>query len=760
MLLAAAVTFVILYLNKKGKLNPWVTKGIALGLAGFMLMRYLYAEPPIYDVIGLNSPLSPFNDPTARPFVTAMAILLVWFFRVATFVIIFNEFFRYRTLRNLAGTFALPMALIMLAFLDTYVTASLGKELMTFTCFRYWVVMIECALAIALPLSRVIIAAFSEDDKGNLDGVDSIPLPKNGKEIGSFFYALVMVIVTLMPCYIPQAFIGQVNMNIHLYDLTEAHRVMIYLACIIPFVLYHFLKNKPEDQKHLIMCFASVAFLWTYIGRWDWDMITNPLKWPLHLCNTAMFLVPLCVIFKMRRLYNFSLFINVMGAMMAMVMPSQLETISAIETERVSFWLNHWAAFGMPLLLVALKLFDRPKFKEWIYALVAFVCYYLAVLFINPYFTAKYGEESDFFFLNSDFIASTLGPWAERLRDITATITIGDHVLTFYPLYQTIFFLVYVGLTVAVWFIYALLFASWDAAEDRRLRERDYKRMKKELKEYLGGKDINETVSGDDSPRFVLNHFRKKYGSNKHYSVDDVSFEVNAGEIFGFLGPNGAGKSTIIKSVVGIQTITSGSIEICGYDVEKQPVQAKLNIGFVPDHYALYENLTGREYINYIADLFQVDQAYRDEIIEKCVKRFELTTSFDNQMKTYSHGMKQKITIMAALVHNPKVWILDEPLTGLDPNSIHEVKECMKEHAANGNIVFFSSHIIDVVEKLCDRIAIIKKGKLRACISIKELAERGIDLEQFYLDIINSTDEEGEPLAPASALVNGEAATV
>ena len=196
------------------------------------------------------------------------------------------------------------------------------------------------------------------------------------------------------------------------------------------------------------------------------------------------------------------------------------------------------------------------------------------------------------------------------------------------------------------------------------------------------------------------------------YAVKNANLEVNGGEIFGFLGPNGAGKSTIIKSIVGIQPITSGQIEVCGYDVDKQSVEAKRQIGFVPDHYALYEKLTGREYINYIADLYEVPIDIRKKRIDSFVKRFELENAFDNQMKTYSHGMKQKIAIMAALVHNPKIWILDEPLTGLDPNSIFQVKECMKEHARAGNIVFFSSHIIDVVERICDKIAIIKKGNI------------------------------------------------
>jgi ABC-2 type transport system ATP-binding protein len=289
-----------------------------------------------------------------------------------------------------------------------------------------------------------------------------------------------------------------------------------------------------------------------------------------------------------------------------------------------------------------------------------------------------------------------------------------------------------------MWFLYEQLFQIWDTGEDIRLRNRDYKQMKKDLAYLLKGKGEDEPMSGNNAPCLELKNFSKKYGVNKHYSVKDVSLKVNGGEIFGFLGPNGAGKSTIIKSVVGIQTITDGSIEICGYDVEKQSVQAKKETGFVPDHYALYENLTGREYINYIADLYEVSKEDRDARINKYVTNFNLEGAFDNQMKTYSHGMKQKIAIMAALVHNPKVWILDEPLTGLDPTSIYQVKESMKDHARAGNIVFFSSHIIDVVERICDRIAIIKKGQLLADVKVKDLEEKNINLEEFYLETINA----------------------
>ena len=262
------------------------------------------------------------------------------------------------------------------------------------------------------------------------------------------------------------------------------------------------------------------------------------------------------------------------------------------------------------------------------------------------------------------------------------------------------------------------------------------------LEESLKGRNKNEPMNEAGTNKLILNNFSKKYSTSNVYAVKDANLEIDGGQIFGFLGPNGAGKSTIIKSVVGIQTITSGSIEVCGFDVEKQSVQAKLQIGFVPDHYALYENLSGREYINYIANLYGVDVEERNKRIDEFVERFQLQGSFENPIKTYSHGMKQKITIMSALVHNPKVWILDEPLTGLDPDSIFQVKETMKQHAAAGNIVFFSSHIIDVVEKICDKIAIIKNGHIICEADVKEIEASGTPLEEFYRTTIENSKVE------------------
>ena len=182
----------------------------------------------------------------------------------------------------------------------------------------------------------------------------------------------------------------------------------------------------------------------------------------------------------------------------------------------------------------------------------------------------------------------------------------------------------------------------------------------------------------------------------------------------------------------------------CGYDIEHQPIEAKECIGFVPDHYALYENLTGRQYISYIADLYGVSKEDRETRLVDLLDRLGMKAAFDKQMKTYSHGMKQKITIIGALIHNPKIWILDEPMTGVDPNSIFEIKECMREHAKKGNIVFFSSHLIDVVNNLCDEVIIIRHGDFVLSANIQDLKDKHIDLETLFLEKTADSTEEAE----------------
>ena len=244
---------------------------------------------------------------------------------------------------------------------------------------------------------------------------------------------------------------------------------------------------------------------------------------------------------------------------------------------------------------------------------------------------------------------------------------------------------------------------------------------------------INEKVTATDNEEklLVIHNLKKKYLNAKRYSINDLTLELKAGEIFGFLGQNGAGKSTTIKCITGIHPYDEGEIIICGHDMKKDPIGAKKNIGYVPDNHSVYEKLTGREYVNYIADLYGVSLADREERMNRYLKMFKISFAVDRQIKGYSHGMKQKICIIAALIHNPRLWVLDEPMVGLDPQSMFDIIDEMKAHTAAGNTVFFSSHNIDLVSKLCDRVAIIHDGELKRLINLHEEGTRET-LEQVF----------------------------
>jgi ABC-2 type transport system ATP-binding protein len=234
-----------------------------------------------------------------------------------------------------------------------------------------------------------------------------------------------------------------------------------------------------------------------------------------------------------------------------------------------------------------------------------------------------------------------------------------------------------------------------------------------------------------------IDNLTKVYANGEVKAVDDLSIEIKPGEIFGFLGPNGAGKSTTIKCLTGILPFDSGNINVCGYDLIEDPIKAKMSIGYVPDSYVVYDKLTGNEYLNFISDVYKVSTEDRKRLADRYVEMFELTAAINKPIKSYSHGMKQKISVIGALIHSPKLWVLDEPLTGLDPKSAYDLKVLMREHADQGNTVFFSSHVLEVVEKVCDRVAIIDKGKLISVCTLKELKEKRADLslEEFFLSI-------------------------
>lgn len=229
-----------------------------------------------------------------------------------------------------------------------------------------------------------------------------------------------------------------------------------------------------------------------------------------------------------------------------------------------------------------------------------------------------------------------------------------------------------------------------------------------------------------------IKKFSKSYGSKK--AVDNLSFTVGGGEIFAFIGHNGAGKTTTLKCIVGIQDFESGEILIDKISIAKDPIAAKLKLAYVPDNPDLYENMTATAFINFICDMYGTPADIREQNIKKYAKLFDMTKKLGDPISSFSHGMKQKIALIAALAHDPDVLVMDEPFVGLDPKAVFDMKELLRDMAKAGKTILFSTHVLDVAEKLCDRVAIIKQGKLVKVGSMKEV-KGDKSLEKVFLEL-------------------------
>ncbi|NLD26453.1 MAG: ATP-binding cassette domain-containing protein [Acholeplasmataceae bacterium] len=543
------------------------------------------------------------------------------------------------------------------------------------------------------------------------------------REVGMMFLILVLLLPTMMPDAALMIFFGEFGSMTD--DFSDVHRFCIYFSFLIMPVIYFLMRKKSlENRKLMLLVMAmSSVFQFLYVKR------TGLAGFPFHLCNTALFMMLLSFTFNLKSTFYFSYFVNVLGALCAIILPSVGDDVFHIVS--VGYWYNHIYAFILPILAVALKVYPRPQFKMMRGAIMIFSIYLFSMMIINGWFNNY--ESVDYFFLYSDFFTEKFAFTIPIKLNYVLAIPIKGLVIKIFWLYDLLIYAVFIVLMFITWAVYDYLFKVADGHGALMMKLKKDRMDILNLKKEMNGRPLTEPLHPEGANMIKIEHFTKIYGNAKKPAVEDFNLEVHDGEVFGFIGHNGAGKSTTIKSLVGIQSITSGRMEIDGYDVSKQPIEAKLRIGYVSDNHAVYERLTGREYINYIADLYLVPQQERDERIEKYVEMFNLTQSIDNEIKSYSHGMKQKIVVIASLIHAPKVWILDEPLTGLDPISSFQIKECMRDHANNGNIVFFSSHVIEVVEKICDRIAIINHGRLQGVYYVKELLAQGISLEKLYM---------------------------
>ena len=669
----------------------------------------------------MHVPQSPFN--------AMMGELCIWLIAPANLFLFMRAFSKEKTSVWFSKFISLPIIFATLFFIDPMLIDMIGSCHSSFAEMK----MVEFLLPLELGATFALaIYFFIKDFKVRISKRE---------------YAYVGLLSSLgslfaIPTYILMFFFGRGIAGHCPYNLSIYHRMVIYIGFIFtPLFIYFMLRNQGPKKIKFALTFISLGILVCFMYANKYTKLDKPWTYPWHLCNTAVFILPICLIFKPKRLFYFTYFINVFGAIMATLMPNYKEFDTLFTPEVIRFVINHMEAFWMPLIMVALKVYERPKLKQYGYSIIWLGVYMLLMLALNINFNgigpAHVNHDVDYFFMYTDYIGSKLGSFGKGIyKNSLIEFQIKGVTYQIRPFYELLYYVGYVLFGFAMWFVYQLFFDISDLHYAAHVRLKGIRQDRIALMSVLDGRSIHEPMDKDAGIKLELDHFSKKYGTNKHYAVHDVSLEVRAGEVFGFLGPNGAGKSTIIKSIVGIQPITEGKMRVCGYDVQAQPVESKSVLGYVPDHYALYEKLTGREYINYLADIYEVSLEDREERINKYVKLFELEQSIDDKIKTYSHGMKQKIAIISALVHNPKIWILDEPLTGLDPTSIYQVKQCMLNHAKEGNIVFFSSHLIDVVEKLCDRVGIIKQGELQVVQSVDNIEKSGKTLEQFYLNII------------------------
>ena len=675
---------------------------------------YLFAMEQMSNQIGLQGGVF-------TPTVTVLMAILKWLTYFSLAACMMEAFFYNKENVRAYVTFFVPVILLINGILLKNV-AIYATGAVEYYDYRVIFYAISLCLAGCIAGEALYTKIYTKDFKNV------------GKTLLKALAFLGIWFMAFMPMHFPQLMFGYIGQETAEFTLT--HRLLMYTCIAFMFGGYFLMRKKSMEDKKFFLIFLSLSGFMQYFSMHAQRI--GVAAWPLHLCNTAIVLMVFAYVLRWNAVFYFTYLVNVLGALMAILMPNTNPNLLSSQFNLI-FWYNHTYAFVLPIFGVALGLFPRPNIKMMYKAIGAFTAYVLMAMFLNGWLNNSptmnpQGVEVDYFFLYSDFFVDKFS-FAVGLRDpkFIWQPVINGITFKFYWLYNLVIWLVFIALMFVIWGVYTLLFNTADAhgelARRKKLMRVDHANLLKEL----DGRSVKEPLHPEGAHMIKFNNFAKTYAGTNKKAVENFNLEVHEGEVFGFIGHNGAGKSTTIKSLVGIQSITEGSIEVQGFDVARQPLEAKLQMGYVSDNHAVYENLTGREYISYVADLYMVDEKDKNERIEKYAKMFHLEKALDSEIKCYSHGMKQKTMVIGALIHNPKVWVLDEPLTGLDPTSSWQIKECMRKHADAGNIVFFSSHVIEVVEKICDRIAIISGGKIRRVDRVEDILKEGLSLEELYL---------------------------
>lgn len=559
-------------------------------------------------------------------------------------------------------------------------------------------------------------------------------LPKDYKTYLFALLALLAGFIMTIPNIGPGLIFGYTKIK-HT-DYEPFHVVLILLSAVVPFIIGVVLQYFNKEIRAIALHWLSMSIFIIFIDYYSIDSFYTLSNWPIHLCHTAVYLILISIWFKTKKLFYFTYFVNVLGALFAIIFPSLDTNTSLFSPHGIHFWYSHIGILLVPIIAVKTEYFPKPKLNDLITQAFIFTIYFIFVSIIDAVFPTiqnhpvfgNTGQGVDYFFLNGTTISDHVGLLRIAREKFHKTITINGVKSNIYVFHNLIIYLSFISFTFGLITIYTyidkFIFNTKNIAKEFIHRIKNHNKITRiKKKELVMLKDKEATLK--------INHFSKIYPGANFYSVKDFSLSINKGEIFGFIGHNGAGKSTLIKSLVGVNSF-EGEISICDLDLKLNPAQAKFLVGYVPDNHPLYERLTGREYIKYVAQIYMVDKEDYNKRLEYYLDLFNLAKDVDRLISTYSHGMKQKISIIASLIHEPKIWILDEPLTGLDPTSVLMVKKCIVNHAAKGNIVFFSSHIIEIVEGICDRIAIIKKGQLMYTGEVKEILKEYNNLTDLY----------------------------
>ena len=684
----------------------------------------VFREDAVFNQIGLNAEGALLPAAEMLP-----TVLIRWLGYLAVALTILSPFFKKRSLHDLVAVVTPISVILSCIFLRESFITICGKGDPLF--WRNILFMLELTLMMAIGLCE-LYANLRESG-----------LRDFWKRTGGVFALVLIFLIPYMPSWAPGVLLGAVGGDPEGFNVP--HRLLLYFGIFTMFFFYLGYRKRSFDERNFTVIALSLSAFLNYFSYSRWTLTSLPL----HICNTVVILMLIAYVFRIKALFYFTYFVNVLGTFFAIIMPDTVGALS--EPDIVLFWYNHLYAMILPILGVALAIFPKPNFKMMLKAIGVFTIYFVAIAFVDGWFNnASFntdGSVVDYFFLYSDFYAKKFA-FVEKIKH-PFDIYVGQQLIRLFPLYQAIIYGIFTTAMFGLWGVYAALFRVSDDHKELTRRKKALQEDHLRLLAELGDRPLSEPLNPEGKDMIKIEHFTKVYNGSTRKSADDINLEIHAGEVFGFIGHNGAGKSTTIKSLVGIQSITSGRIEVEGYDIARQPMEAKMHIGYVSDNHAVYEKLTGREYVNYVADLYRVSKADREARLEKYVKMFHLEEAIDREIKGYSHGMKQKIMVISALIHNPKVWVLDEPLTGLDPTSAYQIKQCMREHANEGNIVFFSSHIIEVVERICDRIAIISGGKICQHSTMDEIRASGKSLEEIYLQYIDGP--EGAMLAAERA---------